>query len=388
MLPTDIAAFSSGKSVTEMKAAHIDHHERLHATSVVVAKPSATASANVTALRAAITAATVSQHGYNYGAEVFVAPGIYPLDETIEIRGVSGLRLRGAGAATVFVWAGAADQPMFRVAMSRECTFEHFRIFMQSQGYAGIQVLRDAASGVFAPSHNCFRNLIVQCENTTEFAIMLGGTGSLDANNDFHLFEHCTFSGYTNMGVCMSGSQAYNQQFINCSLWGGTGADYGYYTNVVGATVRVIGGGLYGHSVADFFIGRSDQAYVIQFVNSEGSARFIMCPDESYRQLSVENCRWAGNALHADGKAIVTTGLINMALKYCSIGGGQDPTGNLYLDFASTGTASGGGVIMEGCRIVSAAADIFPSDAPVSVTTSTKITHEGNLTQSALTTAG
>lgn len=386
MLPTDITAYLNGKNDAEARTAHQQHHERLHAPAVIVT-PSKDAAANVAALNAAIVAATFSQHSRGYGGEVAIAPGVYPLDETVEIRGAFGLRLRGAGTASAFTWKGPAEQPMFRIVKSRECVFSDFRIRMETTGYAAIQLLRDNGTG-YSPTHNCFRNLLIECENTTKFAVVIGGDGFVDANNDFNLFEHCTLGAYTEIGFNMSGSQSYNNQFNNCSLWGGDGAQYGYRTGKVGASVSIMGGGVNAHAAADIYIGRSTQPYIIRFVNSENSARFIEAPAEAYRQIVVEGCRWSGGALHADGRAIITSGLINMALNYCSIGNGGDPEKLLYLDFASTKADYGGGVIMTGCRVFSAAPDVFSADIPVRVDISTKITNEKTNTGTALTTAG
>lgn len=388
MLPTDIAKAIEGKTAADVRTAHRAHHETLHAPAVIVPKPAATPTENVAAIHAAIAAAYATYAGWKFGGEVVIAPGVYVLDKTIEIRGAFGLHLRGAGAGTVFVWAGPADQPVFRVVNSRECQFADFHIQMPATGYAAVHVLKDAGAGV-SPTHNRFRNLMVQCDGTTANAIVIGGRDSIDANNDFHLFDHCTFSGYTDIGVMMTGSQAYNQQFKNCIVATQYGARYGYHTGQVGASIWVMGGGVNGHTDADFYIGRSAQPYIIQFVNSENSARFIESPLEAYRQVVVEGCRYAGDALHADGRAIVTEGLINLSLRYCSIGDANGaPTRELILHFGKTEAVNGGGVIMEGCRVTSSAVNVFDADAPVRVEACTKITDENKNSIEALASAG
>lgn len=386
MLPTDIADYLNGKSEAEARAAHQQHHERLHAPSVILT-PSKDAAANVAALRAAIAAATFTQNSYGYGGEVLVAPGLYPLNETIEIRGAFGLRLCGVGAASTFVWRGAADQPMFRLVMSRECVLSDMRMRMELPGYAALQVMRDNGLG-FSPTHNRFNNLLIQCDNTTAYGVVLGGVGSMNATNDFSLFDHCTLEKYTDTGVWMDGSQAYNQMFNNCKLTGGIGAQYGYYTGTVGASISVMGGFLNNHAAADFYLCRSYQPHLIRFINSEDSARFIESPAMPYRQVLVEGCRWAGNRLHEDGRAIITTGLLYMVLNSCSIGNGGDGEKLLYLHFASVHPYEGGGVIMMGCRIYSAAKNVFFQDAPARVDISSKITDEGKNITVPLTTAG
>jgi hypothetical protein len=385
MLPTDLSKFTQGKASAELRDAHRAHHETLHAPAVIVPRPAATPAENVAAIHAAIAAAYATYTGWKFGAEVVIAPGVYVLDKTIEIRGAFGLRFRGAGAGTVFVWAGPADQPVFRVVNSRECQFTDFHIQMPAPGYAAIHQLRDAGAGV-SPTHNHFRNLMIQCDGTTEYAVVIGGRDSIDANNDFHAFDQCTFSGYTDTGVMMTGSQAYNQQFRNCIVATQHGARYGYHTGKVGASIWVLGGGLNGHTVADFYIGRAAQTYVIQFVDSENSARFIEAPLEAYRQIVVESSRYAGDALHKDGRAIVTEGLINLSLRYCSIGDSNGaPPKNLYLHFDHVDTANGGGVVMEGCRVTSGADKVFSSEVPTRVEACTQIVVENTNTIRALT---
>jgi hypothetical protein len=383
MLPTDISKFAQGKGEPELRDAHRAHHERLHAPAIIVAKPSADPAVNVAALNAAIAAAVVS----GYGTEVVIAPGVYALDKPIEIRGANGLRMRGSGAGTAFVWKGPPDQPVFRVVMSRECVFSDFRVFMEAQGYAAIQVLRDNGAG-HSPTHNRFSNLLLQLNNTTAYGVVVGGVGMVDANNDFALFDHCTLETYTDTGFVMLGSQSYNNQFINCMLWGGTGARYGYYTGTAGASFRVCGGGMIDHSMADFYIGHSYQPYVIQFINSENGARFIEAPNDAYRQVVIEHCRWAARKLHKDGRAIVVGGKAYLSLRYCSIGDGNPTNAPLYLDFKDTRPDIGGGVVMEGCRVFSSAENVFPSDAPVRVETCTKLLAEYEPASVLLTTAG
>ena len=144
-------------------------------------------------------------------------------------------------------------------------------------------------------------------------------------------------------------------------------------------------GGFVGqHKNADFYIGRSYQPYLIEGVNSEGSARLLEVPTGAYRTVTLRNIRWAGNGLHADRKAITTTARINLLIEQCELG---DASGNvpLTLEFLRSSDGDGtGSLVMIGNRIYSTAVSVFVVDKPGMLYGNVKITNEQQLTMEAL----
>jgi hypothetical protein len=336
-------------------------------------KPTGIPAQDTAALQTLISAVVAN----NYGQMILLHPGTYNINQSLVIRNANGLRIIGSGS-TQINWQGAADVPVIKLSHCRESYLSGFRI-NAGVAYAGIQVLRDFDTPVvWSPTNNHFHQIHV---NGGVHGFVVGGTGFVNANNDFHHFDNCRATGYTNTGALLNGSQAYGQLFTNCHFYGANGASYGVDCGGSGGQFSWYGGSI-GNNAVDYRIGRNlYQAYLIEGVNSENSGRFLEKIDSFESDIVLRNCRWAGNQINPDYRAIITTGAVNMAIEHCRIsdGGSDTPT---TLDFQHLTQSV---VKIEFLLLYSTASDVWNNAQPASLTFSKKVTNEGLLTVEALT---
>lgn len=264
----------------------------------------------------------------------YVSDGVYLVNKTIVVGGpgftaaaaygVSGLRLRGAGsqqysdgmAGTTFEWNGDATSPLFKLQDVGGSTFEDFNV----KGLAATPL----AYAFWTENYGYWDGAAVQsgtvtatkCQWNRVNIIGVNGyigvgwyapaattidaghpTGSLDANNDFHVFRDCTLSDYSLAGWIINHSQAKAWQMYGCWARGKqstarciVGAGYAWngtaetFSN--GGSFQWYGGGGAGHSgplgaaatgnPADFIVGGgSTDHVVIQGANLEKSYRLL-----------------------------------------------------------------------------------------------------------------
>jgi hypothetical protein len=337
-------------------------------TFIAVPKPTGIAAQDNAALQTSIAAAIAS----NYGRTVVLYPGTYNINQSLAIRNANGLRIIGSGASQIS-WSGAADVPVIKLSHCRESYLSGFKI-NAGIAYAGIQVLRDnVAPVVLSPTNNHFHQIHV---NGGVHGFVVGGTGYVNANNDFHHFDNCRLTGYTSVGALLNGSQAYGQLFTNCHFFGANGASYGVDCGGSGGHFSWYGGSI-GNNAVDYRIGRNlYQAYLIEGVNSENSGRFIEKIDSFESDIVLRNCRWSGNQINPDYRAIITTGAVSLAIEHCRIsdGGSNTPT---TFDFQHLTNSI---IKIEFLLLYSTANDVWNNAQPSSLLYSKKITNEGLLT--------
>lgn len=339
---------------------------------VYMPPPSSDPSANVLRFNEAVLRA--SGVG-GYAGTVLFPPGKYTFDSTLRVRNKMGLHVAGCGLAT---------QLEFNVADGADwITIEHSQHVRWSDMYlsgAGAGVARAAfallrtntAGSVYAPSQCHLHDVLIDGKDKAESAIKIGG---VDANNDFHTVERCVLQGYTARGIDLrTNMQSYANLFNNVRMYAGTGALYGVDMGTnLGATFAWMGGFMNGHAAADFRLSRSYQPVTIGGgFHSEGSARFIVA-DGVYKQVSVRDIRWAGNALHADNSAVVWAGIGQLSMENCSIGDGNNPMRALTLDIPASNL---GRVSFRRNRVYSSAAAVFPNGVPEDLYGCDQITDE------------
>jgi hypothetical protein len=374
------------RTFVDSRGAHLADHNRLYAvhnTVKTIPAPLSTSSATTAKLKDAIEAAA---RGI-LGGTVELGAGDFLLDDTIEVRSKWGLRIVGQGMATRLVWKGAADKPMFRFAHARQSGLENMTLNFDTDGYAGIHLLRDNAPGSLGiPTYCRFVNLVVNCANRAPYGIAIGGVGNVDANNDFHYFEHCEVNEYALAAWVLRGdgasSQSYNNMMTNCRAYAGT---TGQYAVEAGGTFPGSfawrGGFTNANQVADFNLGRSYSPHIVEFVNSENSKRFILMDSTPhYTQAIVRGCRWSGAQIHEDMQAIIVDGATKqLVLEGNSIGdGGTDQAVQLAF-------RNGAIVSMRLNRVYSSVEAVFSSGVPGELFGNLKITNEGTLATVALT---
>jgi hypothetical protein len=280
------------------------------------------------AMQAAINAAIVS----NLGAMVIVPPGTYKLSSTVTITSVLGLHVLGVGHQSKFIWAGASNVPMFKLADCRKVTLSYLNITASTTTplQNAIQVLNDGSVNLVTSQSNRFDSLWIQGTNggiTT--CVVIGGTGALDANNDFMEFRNCKFSNYSAYGVEITHAQSYNNQFTNCQFSNGQCA-----VHVTNGYFMWTGGSVFAHTLADFYFGSPsvNLPFLIQYVTSEASTRFVDTVSTAGPHLTLRNCRVAGNGIASDGEMIRLLQSAHIVIDTCVFNNGNMTSGP-YVPF-------------------------------------------------------
>lgn len=364
-LPTTITPGSTGH-----RRSSEETHRRLGVV-VVMPDPQADASRNVANFDEAVVRATADRAG---GTIVF-PPGKWVFNSTLRVRNVLGLNITGVGDATHLEFNVPDGVDWVAIEHAQRVVWERMKLTGGGAGVAraAFALLRtNSPSSVYAPSQNHLRDLCVDCLNKAESAVVVGG---IDANNDFHTVDDCVLQNYTVSGIRLRvNMQSYANRFRGLRLYGGTGAQWGVdMSDNLGGSFMWQGGFMGGHGGADFQIGRSYQPISIGGgLNCENSARLLVAGG-SYKQVAVRDIRWAGNALHADNKAVVWAGDGQLSIENCSIGdGGQDtPT---TFDIPANVMEY---VKFEMNRVYSNADTVFPNGAPGRLYGCRKITNEG-----------
>lgn len=329
---------------------------------------SAAATANTAIIQAAIDAATLAQAGSSFGAvgsSVVLPPGSFYVNDTLTIADVYGLKLSGTAGATFIKWSGANNtKPVLLLSHCRNCEVSDLLFHMStSAAYAAVQCRRDDHEGAtISPSANNFTNVFVDGTGHI-YAFVIGGAGSVDANNDFNVFNNCTATGYTEAGYLLTGTQSFNNLFYNC--WAvHTGANYGVYTGSNGASLVWDGGAVGGHVVADFQLGRSGFPQVAKNFNSEGSQHVLEIIDELYTHITLDNFRWSGNA-KTGGGAMIKTNLTTPRAHQLKISNARmgDSSGSAALTIPINLSAAGA-LTLTDSTLITSAADPFPNSKP------------------------
>lgn len=372
-LPTTITPGSTGHRRSSEEA-----HRRLGVV-VVMPDPQSDSSRNVANFDEAVTRATTAGAG---GTIVF-PPGKWSFNSTLRVRNILGLNITGAGEATHLEFNMQAAADWITIEHSQRVVWSHMNLTGAGSGIAraAFALLRTNSSGsVYAPSQCRLADLMVDCLNKATSAVTIAGA---DANNDFHVFRDSVFQNYTERGFDLrSNLQSYGNQMYGVRLYAGTGAQYGVDMSTnVGGSFAWHGGFMSGHQAADFNLGRSYQPIVIDSsFHSENSARLLVAGG-SYKQIALRNIRWAGNALHADNRAVVWSDDGQLLIEACSIGDGSSPTAALTVDIPASILQQ---TSIRLSRFYSSAAEVFTHGAPGDLYGSVRIPSEELVTPTPL----
>jgi pectate lyase-like protein len=261
------------------------------------------ASDDTAAIQAAFNAATKNR----LGTTVIIPSGAYKITGTLTLADVTGLVVIGSGGRTRLRWAGNATDPLLQLSSVQNSRFEDFTINSSSAAplAIGIRMITQAGA-LFVSRHNVFRQLDLDGTNGgLGKGVQIGG--GVDANNDFHRFEDCAVSNYADAAFALEGAQVYEILFDNCLAVGWNAAPASAGVRALAGNFHWRGGGAGNHTDADFVIWSSNSAFdTIENSTFESSTRWLrtMGPSGAFLGMRLESCRWAGNALHADGIAI------------------------------------------------------------------------------------
>lgn len=268
--------------------------------------------ANGASIQAALNAAKGT------GKRVVLDSPFYTIDQPIVMAGHVATHVIGFGASpaeggTQLQWNGAASGNVWEINDCRNCHFSDFSVTVAGGLPASSAfVLSNTNGNEVVPTSNSFDRVVVQGVNG---AIGYGWrfTGDhyagLDANNDFHRFVECEVSNYNAAAWSLEHSQCKALSFVDCRAYGQFG-EVGVATNQGdsghGGSFHWYGGFMHANSVADFALGTPNDAILIQGLNSEHSARFILTngPTGAAWPVRAVGVRWESGALAADGRIV------------------------------------------------------------------------------------
>jgi hypothetical protein len=252
--------------------------------------------------------------------------GTYNVTGTITISNTGGVIFEGSGnpdsgpsVGTTFAWKGGSSVPMFNLTDVSNSIFRNF--FINSSPSNPLDVAfysPDVApiSGSLLSTHDNFDNIIMNGTGSGGlnygFRFGYSATNANNSNNDFMSFSHVHVSNYSVAAWSIENSQAKAWTFYDCQWQGNSIGQYGVTTalnNSNGGSFSWYGGGSGYNTVADFYLGSTDDEIFISGVNSEGSARLLETTGGTSGAwpVTIEGVRWSGNNLNSDGKVIKYT---------------------------------------------------------------------------------
>lgn len=221
----------------------------------------------------AVQAALTAGQGTSTKRVVFPR-GTYLVSSTLTITNTRGLKIEGLGAGnggTSFAWGGNATDAMWKITNSQYCVFSDFIIQANSPSFPlalGLWMYTTVSlPRTFVSRFNTFRNVdIISGLNYLTDGYKIGGTTAqdvLDANNDFHHFDHCAVLNFTGTAWKLENSQIFGVLFNQCLV---SGIGYGQSavttstgTSSQGGAFTWIGGGLGGLQDYTFIVGTPSQ---------------------------------------------------------------------------------------------------------------------------------
>jgi len=286
---------------------------------------------------------------------VQLSAGVFIVSDTIWIQNKAGLLLRGSGKnmgaqgsgsqGTKIVWKGNSTDPLFRISNSRDCVIENFVVESSpSFPLAAAFLSENPLGGAFGTTGNVYRDLYLNGGNTNGlqkgFQFVPSGN---DANNDASRFENVFVNNYTTAAWSFEHAQSKAHVFIGCTF-GGFGGQYGVTTALgaggVGGSLSWYGGGGGSNTVADFYLGAPNDAILISNANCESSNRFLLTtgPTTGSWPVVLEGCRFSGDTLNADGKAVIFQSVGPLTIVGCDFGDGANGAAlQIYLNPSSSG---------------------------------------------------
>lgn len=335
---------------------------------IKASKPVTSPSMNTANLRSAVRDAADADGN---GGRVEMGAGNYELNgDCLQMQDLNAPQINGVGGRTRLIYRGLQGGRLVGLANVRNPHLSNLildcgGVSLDAKPRAAIQVWRAHDGGV-VPTMTHLSNIVIAGQDRLDYPLILGG--AIDKSVDFLFAEHCDFSNYGKSGVLYeNATQSYADMFTNVRLNGGIGAQYGLEMAAQCGGIRWLGGFMNNHEV-DIRAGRSNDTLSFDGLVGEGSKRFLVHDvTEGGLSVSLRNGRWAGDKLHADGRAIIMENFAHVEIFHYKIGDGASPTAPLTLDFKNMRGDIGGGVTMLDTDVFSSADRVFPHDLPLLV---------------------
>lgn len=300
---------------------------------------------------------------------LFFPNGIYCITVGLTLVNGNFNCIYGTGAATI-KWTGAAGAGiMLTLSDCYGVTVSSLKFISATNAIAtGIWLKNDGGLSSTVPTSCRLQNLSIDGgSGKIGKCVLVGGTGSLDANNDFHYLDNCVLTNYSIAGLSLESSQIYNVMVVNCRILSNGYGQYGIVTDLgggaanLGGSFQMIGGAVGNNTVADFKLGTPHPApIVIENVISESSARLLLTdgPTPAAFFIVLRNVRWAYSVnVAADKKVIWHKTGGTFLIENCNIGEGGQNDGLLYILENNAPTLTGFTIL--NCYFYSNAADAF-----------------------------
>ena len=322
------------------------------------------------------------------GREVRLPPGVCVVSDTLVVRGVTGLSIRGAGPmATRIQWRGPNDRPglLFDRALRCEASnltveaAEHHRLMTAIQFQQGGPCNNEpGCSDAMFSSGNLLDRVHVRGDGRIATGIQVALTHrDADRLNDRHRFQNVHVATVTENAFDLQGINAKQIQLFGVTCSGRRMTRSCVNTATVrgrGAAFQWTGGMSTGMVNADFVLGGRNDTLLIQGLYSEKSTRFLLVQDgvgEQQRDAPyptlIEGVRWASGQYTAKDGEIVRFRSAGPLTIRSSRFGRQTPRGPIRFLFAPVGTRLGaarGAFIFEGNFVGSSDPRLFPADQP------------------------
>ncbi|MEA2325468.1 MAG: hypothetical protein QOE68_427 [Thermoanaerobaculia bacterium] len=166
------------------------------------------------AIQRAINAA--QQHsvlaGANVGPTVYFPPGEYVVSDTLLLDTALCMNIEGSGAASSIVgqipYVPGARKPLFRFASTAGCALRRLGLTVVEPRYRcdGIHIETKLDYHLIS-TRLAIESVWMSGSGNIDDCVFIGG--GLNANNDFHTVDNCTFQGYRRNAVHLDNSQVY-----------------------------------------------------------------------------------------------------------------------------------------------------------------------------------
>src|SRR6185503_4691689 len=275
---------------------------------------------------------------------------------------------------TTIVWRGAAAgiASVFFFYNCQYCITEGFTFSLASNPPTSVIENQgddtDPNLGGLSSTKMQWRNLYLLGTGTTQNGILNSyATGSGNTGNDFGIYYNCVIQGMTEGQVqlgtaALSGSNMKGHCFYNCTFAQGKSG-----VKVWNGSINWFFGFMAQHTTSDFWYPQNAGSENTQIwgYQSEGSTRFLITTDSDARRIpfSFIGCRFATNALHADGFGIVQGHLGPVAMRSCEYG----QVGQKIPQISVQGNLTPAMIIVEDCALNATQAGTGSYDVPLVV---------------------
>ena len=229
---------------------------------------------------------------------VKLLPGLYAIDDTIELSNLYGTQLIGNGThstANGFTlnWEGGSTVPAILMTSCREVRLSGIRIRTENPLAYGIRMQRGAT---LTPQLCLLQDVVIDATAVSNLGVGVSvddaGAGG-DGNNDFHTFER-VYVKYAQKSFAVDASQAFGMRFINCVSVGDNGGWTEYALWQDGGSFQWYGGSINRNSEYDFRTTNLVWPSLIDGLTSEHSSRFLnmVGPTTAQQPLTVRALRF------------------------------------------------------------------------------------------------